>query len=375
MDYGREALYRAVAFGGVEDVISTAQAALKRPVSLYSALLRQVAGSFEPKKPEQRIALWSFPLGGGDSCRVFSLSDCTEYELVQDGEPVAHIFVGGHDQDGEMTELMCRGISTTLRRREASSPGHKFSTELFIRQLFSGEEFDRAMERSAELLGIDADGEFIVIAVSLADLQPDRKKVAAQVDAVESLLDAPGAVLGGSYGALVAWEQYEKKRGRLIKLLENNGLLAAESRKFSGLREASKHFHLAGRSLSLRDCVGQTVGLMEYQAAEPYLMADGLYGGEAYLHPIIEKLTELDKTGKFSMTETLEAYLGSGLSVPTASARLHIHRNTMDYRLARLQEQTDIDWNDGELLFRLYLSLHNLKYNKCNKVTEAESDE
>jgi DNA-binding PucR family transcriptional regulator len=47
----------------------------------------------------------------------------------------------------------------------------------------------------------------------------------------------------------------------------------------------------------------------------------------------------------------------------------------MDYRLARLQEQTDIDWNDGELLFRLYLSLHNLKYNKCNKVTEAESDE
>jgi DNA-binding PucR family transcriptional regulator len=44
----------------------------------------------------------------------------------------------------------------------------------------------------------------------------------------------------------------------------------------------------------------------------------------------------------------------------------------MDYRLARLQEQTDIDWNDGELLFRLYLSLHNLRY---NKITEAESDE
>ncbi len=359
MEQLREKLYRAVAFGAVGDMMDAAAAAFGAKTSLYSSLMRLVAGDGGAPETGEREFKRSFPTGGGDTCRLYVLGGVSEAELIQDGEPVAYIFIENDRPDPELLEILCRGVNAMMRRREAAMPGHKFSTELFIRRLFSGGE----AEVEAELLGIAADGEFVVFSADIRHLQPDIAKTASVVDGLDAICGAPSAVLDGFYSALIPAAAYEKKRSRLAKFASEHNLSGAESRVFRGIQNARTHFLLTERSIRLRDCVGKTVGVVFYDEIEPYLMADSLYGGEAYLHPTVRLLSELDKTGKFSFIETLEAYLGSGLNVPEASRRLHIHRNTMDYRLARLEEKADIDWGDGELLFRLFLSLHNLKYN------------
>jgi sugar diacid utilization regulator len=81
-------------------------------------------------------------------------------------------------------------------------------------------------------------------------------------------------------------------------------------------------------------------------------------------HPIIRTLQQSDQQRKTAYVETLFAYLAhSQKSLPTCNA-LHIHRNTLDYRLRRMEELTGLDWGDGDLMFRLYLSLCSLRYDQ-----------
>ena len=56
------------------------------------------------------------------------------------------------------------------------------------------------------------------------------------------------------------------------------------------------------------------------------------------------------------------AYLESAQHPAAACAALHIHRNTLDYRLRRMEELVPIDWGDGNLMFQLYFGLCCLRY-------------
>lgn len=51
--------------------------------------------------------------------------------------------------------------------------------------------------------------------------------------------------------------------------------------------------------------------------------------------------------------ETLKEYIMNPADTVKAAGQLHIHRNTMLYRINKMKEKYELDLNDGETIFQL----------------------
>lgn len=81
----------------------------------------------------------------------------------------------------------------------------------------------------------------------------------------------------------------------------------------------------------------------------------------SYLSPVIPVLKEYDQKNSSLLLHTLEIYTGN-LCRPAETIReLHIHRNTLLYRLGKIEELCSISLQDKDTLLHLILSFRLLK--------------
>lgn len=85
---------------------------------------------------------------------------------------------------------------------------------------------------------------------------------------------------------------------------------------------------------------------------------------EAYENERILKLKEYDKENQTNLLETLETFLDTAGKVNLASQRLHIHINTLSYRLRRIEEIIGVNLADQNQRTALYLDI---KMDKLSK--------
>jgi purine catabolism regulator len=69
-------------------------------------------------------------------------------------------------------------------------------------------------------------------------------------------------------------------------------------------------------------------------------------------------LIEYDQQHGADLIHTLEAFFAANCSPKEAAALLHVHRNTVLYRLERIAEITGLDLNSADVRLRLHLALH-----------------
>ncbi|HUE76046.1 MAG TPA: helix-turn-helix domain-containing protein [Chloroflexota bacterium] len=78
---------------------------------------------------------------------------------------------------------------------------------------------------------------------------------------------------------------------------------------------------------------------------------------ENFFQQTLAKLVEYDRKNDGEMVRTLEAYFACLGSPTDAAERLHVHRNTLLYRLNRVQEIGGFDLDDSETRLALHLAL------------------
>ena len=74
------------------------------------------------------------------------------------------------------------------------------------------------------------------------------------------------------------------------------------------------------------------------------------------VHPAFGLLEEYDQHSHTDLERTLREYLAAGCSQADTAARMHIHLNTLKYRLQRICEITGANFKDQEEVFYLQLS-------------------
>lgn len=88
------------------------------------------------------------------------------------------------------------------------------------------------------------------------------------------------------------------------------------------------------------------------------------------MHPVLKKLKDYDEKHGTDFYDTMYVYLKNERS-PLASAKeLNLHRNTLAYRLKRLQELFQIDLDDPKVRFHLLVSFELSKQESKNPVKE-----
>ena len=73
-------------------------------------------------------------------------------------------------------------------------------------------------------------------------------------------------------------------------------------------------------------------------------------------HPALSVLEEYDRENHTSLRETLTVFLQNHCSILETANNMYVHRNTVKYRIARIQEITGLSFDDAEDLKYLCVS-------------------
>lgn len=84
---------------------------------------------------------------------------------------------------------------------------------------------------------------------------------------------------------------------------------------------------------------------------------------QGYRNERIEKLRRYDRDNQTAMLETLETFLDAAGKVNVTAQRLHVHINTLSYRLRRVEEIVRVDLENMNQRAALYLELKMAKLN------------
>ncbi len=170
---------------------------------------------------------------------------------------------------------------------------------------------------------------------------------------------------------LLFWPCDNPKSGREFKSVANGlvehftstfrraSLVVGIGRPAASVREWLRSLDQARESWRM-GCSWQASPVTYFGDLGLYQLLTGLGGsGEAnrFFRKTVEPLISHDEEHNAELVETLEAFFACHGNLSQTAASLHIHRNTLTYRLQRISSITLIDLNDADARFSLQLGL------------------
>ena len=83
---------------------------------------------------------------------------------------------------------------------------------------------------------------------------------------------------------------------------------------------------------------------------------------------LVEPLAEHDLERRSDLVRTLRAYFAAGANASEAADRMFLHRNSMLYRLERVEKLTGLDLKDPRVALALQLGLLAIEGEKADEV-------
>ncbi len=154
-------------------------------------------------------------------------------------------------------------------------------------------------------------------------------------------------------------KELEAKEGTLIDLLNDNNLKASLSSKFEDIIDIRKHYLQAKKALAIGNAMNTDSRLFRYHDYYFYCLLsciDRNINLKDLCYPELLKIIEYDNALGTQYYETLYEYLNTGQNMAATAKKLGIHRNTIAYRIEKIQGITGMDLRNGESCFKLFMS-------------------
>lgn len=158
-----------------------------------------------------------------------------------------------------------------------------------------------------------------------------------------------------------------EEQTRLQEFLDLNKLSAGISNVFLDIMGTSMHYRQSMRAAELGLYINHKPGLYYYSDYIMTYIAKILskrHDIHEFCPPAIEIIQEYDASYHTNLLETLEKYLYYPENPVAASKALHIHRNTLIYRINKIKELTEIDLGNGDVRLNIQLYLKFMMYQK-----------
>lgn len=167
-----------------------------------------------------------------------------------------------------------------------------------------------------------------------------------------------------------------KKIGQSIALTlrsqkEDLAVAVGIGRIYPGLQNVKTAYQEARQALGMGVRVFGPDSLVFFGDLGIYRLLFSLHGTsdlEVFYQETLGALLEYDRKNGAELLKTLQAYFAACGSLTDAAERLHLHRNTLLYRLHRVREIAGIDLDDPEVRLALQLAL------RIGETLQATSD-
>lgn len=259
---------------------------------------------------------------------------------------------------------MIRIISQLLSEKCASPSFREtltsFSVEQHIQELLQGQLSDIDLTWAPRLFGAPP----YDLSLTMVDV---RTMDAYRNEAIQYRLPrsirADITLMRGSY--LIAITNLARRdiadyMQRLQDLAVSDHIIIACSNRFGDLRQLRRYYSQTklllryARRAEVRDLV------CDFPKLRTRVLIDELSERtdlELFTCDDLERLIEFDRENHCEYYQTLTTWLRSGMNRETVRRELCIHRNTLAYRLERIEELLGVKLTDNDVLLNLYLSI------------------
>lgn len=157
------------------------------------------------------------------------------------------------------------------------------------------------------------------------------------------------------------------KMEHILEKLKKYKFSVGVSRTYSDLLETSSYYYQSVQALDSLKHQKEAWGIMYYdQCALQDMFGKLLENMEPvhYIHPAIKVLQVYDMEQNADYLRTLQVYIEHFCEHSSTAKSMNIHRNTLFYRIRRIQEIADIDLDDLDTCTHLLNSFYLMKLDK-----------
>ena len=264
------------------------------------------------------------------------------------------------DGDREILELVIRTIVAYSRQHRLVTEMEGVTYDRFIVQLASGQlQSDSTIKYWASVNGVPSDVNYSLLVVRLTPYHPLRDRINRFLPPL--LVGKQFVYFENNALMLICGDMDDpvarSDAAKIDQFLRAHEFAGVLSRSFDDLSKTSYYYKMTDSLLNANE---RPCGLRLYDKEETLFIIQQMLTGytpECYIHPALKRLMAADADHKLRYVETLYMYLRTGMKKDLACEKLYIHRNTLDYRLNKIQEVLGVDFSNGDFLTRIYLSL------------------
>lgn len=325
---------------------------------------------FMRKRGVEKIRLSNEPIYlNADCLNSLNVQPRLIMSLKHDNKSVATLTMVGCDDpeaDMEIFKLLGEMIQIELKRSNYLSNIDSKRAKLF-KDLLAGKLQDVEAQESLEQLKMNSQKYYYIISVII---QPDdlfNTYLPFVKETLEKILPECISLLFEDHLTLLTSIEINHS-SYLLELdnyLKKNNMKGGISLKFSSLLHIKKYYQQSIKAIELGNHMKIEKTLYYYHNFALHHIAELCSLNEKLsnlCHDSILQLVEYDKKNNTDYVLTLYVYFTYNRNLLITSQVLHVHRNTVNYRIKKITEMLNLNWDDGKTLFTLFLSLVNIEY-------------
>ncbi len=145
----------------------------------------------------------------------------------------------------------------------------------------------------------------------------------------------------------------------LYAFVKINGMICGISNRFTDMLDLPKAFRQSQAVIRLGKRLQCTEYMLQYWTFSFLDMIESLQDKNnllEYCNPTLLAMLDYDAENKTAYSKTLRHYIDSGKNPNQTAKELGVHRNTVDYRINRIRELFNVDFDNHQMIFSFELS-------------------
>lgn len=293
---------------------------------------------------------------------------------------VAGLVVCAHEKsfresDLELVHALCQAISVEMHKSQFLYYSRGLMYEDFFEDLLLGKIKDeKIINESIKVINLKLRKILYILTIDTSSFDKTNISLTYMRNELEKMLPESKAVIHNDHIVIFISSDrslrfYQTEIENFKQFLKANKVYAGISRGFYSLKDVPEHYLQSLNALKLGILLNKDDCFYKFEEYAIYHFTDLCSGVENLkdnCHPSLLKLVAYDKECNTSYTRSLYTYIVHFKNITESANALNIHRNTMFYRLEKIDDIMDIDLNSSNIFLHLHLSFKILEFLKID---------
>jgi PucR family transcriptional regulator, proline-responsive transcriptional activator len=277
------------------------------------------------------------------------------------------------ESDVKLAQFLSMIISQVMKKNELIHNSKGIMYEYLINDLLEGKlQSNEVIKERIKYLNWELNKNIYILTIRPRELNVSHEQIFKTRDRLTNFFTFGKCAVYNEYIIIVISQKKEypfnpEDLNRLTVFLEKSGMYGGISQCFHNLIEIKKYYRQALKAIDLGSSISTANVVFFYKDYIVNHIMDICAEQEdlrIFCHPSIFILLEYDEKNHVNFTESLYLYIKNFGNQLATSKSLFIHRNTLIYRLDKIEKIMQINLKDSNTLFHLHLSFKILDYLK-----------